>query len=171
MRALINDPEPFATSVKEVNTPALRPTYILVKTSAVALNPTDWKHTGFVKAPVTVGCDYSGTVADVGKDVSLPWKKGVRVFGVVHGSNESQTGDGSFAEYVLAKGDLQLKTPEGLSDEEAATLGMGISTVGQGMYQALGLPLPGSPAKEKFPVLIYGGSSAMGAYGIQFAKA
>lgn len=31
-----------------------------------------------------------------------------------------------------------------MSDEEACTLGLGITTVGQGLYQSLELPLPGS---------------------------
>lgn len=42
---------------------------------------------------------------------------------------------------------------------------------GQGLYQDLKLPLPTSPAETPFPILIYGGSTAMGVAGIQFAKA
>jgi NADPH:quinone reductase-like Zn-dependent oxidoreductase len=78
--------------------------------------------------------------------------------------------DGAFAEHIVAKGDLQFKIPDGVSFEEAATLGVGITTVGQGLYQSLGLPLPNKPAAEKFPILIYGGSSATGTLAIQFAK-
>jgi NADPH:quinone reductase-like Zn-dependent oxidoreductase len=158
-------------AVTKAAIPTLRPGYILVKTRAVALNPTDWKHIGFVSDPVTVGCDYSGVVEKVGEDVSLPWKAGDRVCGVVHGASEAHPEDGAFGEYLIAKGDLQIKVPESLTDEEAAALGMGVGTVGQGMYQALNLPWPDKPATEKFPIFIYGGSSAMGAYGIQFAKA
>ena len=54
--------------------------------------------------------------------------------------------------------------------KEAATLGVGITTVGQGLYQSLQIPWPGSPAKEPFPLLIYGGSTATGSLAIQFAK-
>ena len=37
--------------------------------------------------------------------------------------------NGTFAEYLVAKGDVQTKVPDNLSDEEAATLGVSISTV------------------------------------------
>jgi NADPH:quinone reductase-like Zn-dependent oxidoreductase len=48
----------------------LRSDYVLIRTSAVALNPTDWKHID--KRPTKdalVGCDYAGIVEEVGKDV------------------------------------------------------------------------------------------------------
>ncbi|KAI0533435.1 hypothetical protein GGR58DRAFT_486805 [Xylaria digitata] len=57
-----------------------------------------------------------------------------------------------------------------MSFEEAATLGVAIMTVGQGMYNRLKLPLHTEPTKEPFPVFIYGGSTATGIAGIQFAK-
>jgi hypothetical protein len=44
----------------------------------------------------------------------------------------------------VAKGDVQYKISDNTTDEEAATLGVGITTVGQGLYQSLQLPLPGS---------------------------
>lgn len=84
--------------------------------------------------------------------------------------NHSNYEDGAFAKYVTCKGDIQMKIPDNMSFEEAATLGAGIVTLGQGLYQSLGLPLPDDPAKEAIPVLIYGGSTATGSLAIQFAK-
>jgi NADPH:quinone reductase-like Zn-dependent oxidoreductase len=46
---------------------------------------------------------------------------------------------------------------------------VGVTTVGQGLYQSLGLPLPGSGEKTDEPLLVYGGSTATGSLAIQFA--
>jgi NADPH:quinone reductase-like Zn-dependent oxidoreductase len=66
--------------------PKLRDDYIVVRTVAVAINPTDWTS---LEAPgdngTIVGCDYSGVVEDVGKDVTRPFKKGDRIAGFAHG--------------------------------------------------------------------------------------
>ncbi|KAK9312194.1 chaperonin 10-like protein [Lipomyces starkeyi] len=151
--------------------PKLRDDYILVQTVAVALNPTDWKNIDFLSLPgALVGCDYAGIVKAVGKAVTKAFKEGDRVCGFVHGSNSVQHEDGTFAEYIVAKGDLQIRIPDQLSFEDAATLGVGVTTAGQGLYEALQLPFPSEPSKEKIPILIYGGSSTTGSLGIQFAK-
>lgn len=57
-----------------------------------------------------------------------------------------------------------------MSFEDAATLGVGITTVAQGLYQELGLPLPPAKVQEPTTVLIYGGSTATGTLAIQYAK-
>lgn len=78
--------------------------------------------------------------------------------------------NGTFAEHIPAKGDLQLRIPDHLSFEDAATLGLGVVTAGQGLYQSLGLPLPNKPSEKDLSVFIYGGSTATGTRAIQFAK-
>lgn len=155
----------------EVPIPKLRPGYVRVKTVAVALNPTDWKHVDIHAEPGTIiGCDYSGIVEAVGPDVTNGLKVGDKIAGFVHGGNSVNHEDGAFAEHIVAKAAISLKVPNGISMEEAATLGVGITTVGQGLYQSLELPWPTTPAKEPFPILIYGGSTATGSLAIQFAK-
>lgn len=144
--------------------------WVLVQTRAVALNPTDWKHIGFVKeSNVTVGCDFAGTVHEVGPSVTK-WKAGDRVWGCVHGSNVLRPDGGAFAEYAVAAEKLIMRIPDGMSFEDASTAGVAQITVGQGLYQKMGLAWPDAPLEEKKPLLIYGGSSATGAVGIQFAK-
>ena len=107
--------------------PILRDDYILVKTVAVAINPTDWQHIDGEGQPgAIVGCDYAGTVMKVGPNVTKPFAQGDRICGFVHGSNGDNHQDGVFAEYVTAKGDLQILIPDGMSFEEAATLGVGM---------------------------------------------
>lgn len=151
--------------------PKLRDGYILVKTVAVALNPTDWKHIDFMATEgALVGCDYAGTVEEVGKGVTKQWKKGDKICGFAHGSDKVQLENGTFAEHIVVKGDIQMRMPENMSFEDASTLGVGILTVGQGIYQTLKVPLPTEPAKESKPILIYGGSTATGSLAIQFVK-
>jgi len=119
---------------------------------------------------IQIGCDYSGIVEEVGSKVTNGLKKGDRVAGFAHGGNEVYHEDGAFGNYITAKGDVQIKIPDNLSFEEAATLGVGITTVGQALYQSLDLPLPNKPTSDKTALLIYGGSTATGALAIQYAK-
>ena len=81
--------------------PKLRDDYLLVKTIAVALNPTDWTTLDAVGDNGTiVGCDYSGTVEAVGTAVKKPFKKGDRVAGFGHG--------GTAAALQCALGDVSI---------------------------------------------------------------
>lgn len=150
---------------------------LLVRPVSVALNPTDWRHIRGRRAKdgCIVGCDYAGVVESVGPAVTKKWKLGDKIFGVAHGANLVNPDDGAFAEVISVIGDLQMRMPDSLSFQQAATLGLGTGTVGQGLFQKslkLKLPSPSVSAviKHDEPVLIYGGGSATGALGIQFAK-
>lgn len=120
------------------------------------------------------GCDYSGTVISVGSQVTKPFKIGEKVYGCAHGCNFSEKYDGVFADYAAVKGDVAMRLPENVSFEEASSVGLGSMTVGQGLFQkdkGLGLEFPGEGNGNGQWVLIYGGSTATGTLGIQFAKA
>ncbi|KAH6606914.1 hypothetical protein Trco_006067 [Trichoderma cornu-damae] len=161
---------PANAVIEEVPTPKLRDGHVLVKTKAVSINPTDWKSI-YDGNPETVGvrlgCDFAGEVVAVGPGVTN-FKVGDRIAGFNPGANVLQHEDGSYAEYSITQADIQFHNP--FSHEEGASLGISIFTVGQGLYQSLKLNLPSDPLPTPVPILIYGGSTAAGIMGIQFAK-
>ncbi len=72
--------------MKQIPLPKLSSDYILVRTVAIALNPTDWTTLDAVGyAGTIVGCDYAGIVEEVGSAVKKSFKKGDRVAGFAHG--------------------------------------------------------------------------------------
>ncbi|RFU75760.1 hypothetical protein TARUN_6519 [Trichoderma arundinaceum] len=149
-------------AIEELPLPKLREGHVLVKTKAVSINPTDWKslHSDNPKSiGLRLGCDFSGEVVALGPGVTN-FKVGDRIAGINPGANVLEPEDGSYAEYLIAQADVQLHTP--VSDEEAASLGVSVFTV---------LQLPSDPLATPIPILIYGGSTASGILGIQFAKA
>lgn len=172
MKAIVMQGEPGKASLEtDRPAPKLRPGYVLVDVKAVALNPTDWKHIDYINSKgCLVGCDFAGVVAETGTSYSKQWKVGDRICGFAHGGNPLQPEDGAFAERILVKADVALRIPDNLSFEEAATLGVGVVTCGQGLFQQIGLNWPSHPTTNGEFVLIYGGSSATGTLGIQFAK-
>lgn len=76
-------------SVAELPVPTLRPEYVLVRTIAVALNPTDWQTVDESLKEGTpyalLGCDAAGIVVQVGSKVTKEWKVGDRIAGGAHG--------------------------------------------------------------------------------------
>jgi NADPH:quinone reductase-like Zn-dependent oxidoreductase len=168
-----------------------------VKTVAVALNPTDWQG---LEGPLRsgsenllLGTDFAGIVQAVGKGVRKGFEIGDRIAGMAHGSkayyarfmanyyswgwlfapdNDLEPEDGTFAEYIMVKGDIAMHVPPNISFEQAATLGCGIETIALGLYKYLQLPPPTSllNISDRTPILIYGGSSATGTLAVQFAK-
>jgi NADPH:quinone reductase-like Zn-dependent oxidoreductase len=71
--------------VKEIPRPKLGDDYIIVRTKAVALNPTDWKTLyGGKRIDRLLGCDYAGIVEEVGKDVTT-FKPGDKAAGLAFG--------------------------------------------------------------------------------------
>ncbi|ETS86155.1 hypothetical protein PFICI_04180 [Pestalotiopsis fici W106-1] len=163
---------PGKAEIAEVPIPKLRDGYVLVNVKAVGLNPTDWKALYRTEPPTgsRSGCDYAGIVEEVGGNLRKPFKKGDRIAGMAHGAYSQEPDFGAFGHYMIAMADVAMKIPDNLSFEEAATLGVSIVTVGQGLYRALELPLPTAPLRSPEPLLIYGGSTATGIFGIQYAK-
>lgn len=74
--------------IEHVPIPLLRTNYLLIRTTAVALDPTDWKHIEYgLGAPgAKVSCDCAGIVVGVGPDMAKSFRKGDRVAGLTQGS-------------------------------------------------------------------------------------
>lgn len=163
--------------------PQLKEDEVLVRVACVAINPVDGKSADLSPTPgATLGFDYSGEVVALGtqavEGVTRPLGIGDRVFGCVFGNNPDRPDNGSFAEYVAVPANLALLVPSQMSFEEAATLGVGLATVGLALYQSLRLPIPldgisldGAEASTgPRHVLVYGGSTATGMLAIQMIK-
>ncbi|TBU35546.1 GroES-like protein [Dichomitus squalens] len=170
MRALVLL-EKGSAAVKEHPVPEVGDDDILVKTVAVAQNPTDWKFvdSGRGNPGSVIGCDWSGHVVRVGKNVSTP-KVGDHVAGFVMGSTFPDSG--AYAEYVKTPAELAWVVPEGtLTHEEAATFGCAFWTAAQALYHPKRLGLVELPAKvtDEEWLYIHGGASAVGQFAIQLA--
>lgn len=172
--------------VNDAPIPPLLPGYVLVKTHAVALNPSDHKiTTGFPIPGAYSGSDFSGTVVQLADDVDpAAWPLGSQVCGAAFGFSPShRLASGAFAEYVRARGDLLLRIPsttnngglERMDFLHAATLMTALSTCSLAFWSPDGLDLAGSPespllSEKPTPVLVYGGSTATGTMAVQLLR-
>lgn len=168
-QAVIIDADNSICLASEVALPALEPGQFLVRTDAVAVNPSDTKMLGpFVTPGGVLGTDYAGTVVQLGPAVTAV-KLGDRVCGAQHAMHAHAPLRGAFGEYNVSAGGIWLKLPPSISIEGGATFGAGISTAGLAL-RLLGLPLPGQPVEKPGFVLVYGGSTATGTIAIQLLK-
>ncbi len=168
---------PGTLAYKRVAIPQIAPNQVLVKTAAVALNPSDHK---LLDQSTTInaisGSDFAGTVVKLGSEVSH-LHIGDRIFGAVFGANPANPSNGAFASYVAATADLCLPVPQGMGFGPAASLGMGIMTVGL-VFRALALEfdparikqIPNSDNNDSPHVLVYGGATATGTLTLQFLR-
>jgi threonine dehydrogenase-like Zn-dependent dehydrogenase len=66
-------------------------------------------------------------------------------------------------------GNVYREVEEEADNVEAATIPLAAMTAALGLYQRLELPLPFRPATSPIPLVVYGGSSAVGAFAIKLA--
>jgi NADPH:quinone reductase-like Zn-dependent oxidoreductase len=158
----------------DVEMPGLEEDMLLVRNRAVALNPIDSKMVGSLATPGAVaGMDFAGEVIAVGSKVrtAVPIRVGDRVCGAVPGMNGLASGVGAFAAVVGTADITTMKIPDGMSYEEAASLGSGLGTIGLALFRSLQVPgTPSEPAEKPVDVLVYGGSTATGTLAIQLLK-
>lgn len=152
--------------INDVDIPVPTKNEILVKVMASSINAIDWKNrkgrfrlvTGLIKPRVQQGFDISGIVEKVGSNIS-DIHRGSRIIGQLNNFK-----GGAFAEYAILKKGQYIEAPSKIPFLNLAGLPMAATTA----WQAL---LKNANLKENSMVLINGGSSGVGHYAIQIAKA
>lgn len=155
--------------------------HVLVRILAVALNPNDHKMITHFNMPGSIaGCDFCGIVAvEAGEinnnhrasSVAVSFPTGTRVCGALFPYNPVDPDNGSFAQFCVVDARLLVKVPDSWNDLEAASLGVGWSTVSLAFSDPNALGLEGLPTKpahqSKDHVLVYGGATASGTLACQ----
>lgn len=141
---------------------------VCVRVAGAGLNPIDWKTRkglGFAaqqikdRLPWTPGYDISGTVIEVGDDVTT-LSAGDRVMGMIG----FPASGGGYADYALAREDELIIVPEEMDLVCAGGLPLAALTAWQGLFEIAEL-------KPEDKVLIHAGAGGVGHLAIQFAKA
>ena len=152
--------------LEEVAPPELGPADVRIQVAAAAVNPVDVAVlTGPVRAavelpdPVGLGWDVSGTVTEVGGEVT-GLSPGDRVAGILHviGLKPSV---GTHADETVLPADAVARVPDGLDLVEAASLPLNALTA----RQALDLLGPA----EGRTLLVTGGAGAVGGHAVVLA--
>ncbi|MDD4601336.1 2-haloacrylate reductase [bioreactor metagenome] len=157
-------PEVF--ELAELNKPAVKPGYVLVKVSASSVNPIELKiRSGLVPAiahefPAVLNSDFSGQIVAVGDDTA-PWKIGDKVFGFAGGAGTLQ---GALAEYMLVDAKLIAKKPNNIDDAQAALFPVVSITAWEALVEK-------ASVKIGDKVLIHGAAGGVGQIALQIAKA
>ncbi|KAG8528381.1 putative secondary metabolism biosynthetic enzyme [Bacidia gigantensis] len=143
--------------------PKLKPNQHLVRISAMALNPVDYKPAQIpgvarlaVGLPATPGIDFCGRLITPAKD--SPLKAGQMVFGC---AGNNPVAGGALGEYAVAGLQAVAALPEGMEVVDAATVGVAGTTA----YQSI---VPRVKAGDR--VFVNGGSGGVGVFSVQFAK-
>ncbi|QRW25346.1 alcohol dehydrogenase [Rhizoctonia solani] len=157
--------------VKTRPTPILQKNQALVKVTAAAINPADWKIVDYGALiedfPAVLGIDGAGVVEVIGPEVT-DFKVGDRVFfeGIYRSSNET-----TFQEKTIVETDLISKIPDNITDDQASTIPVGTIAEFFGLFQKTGVDVPvNGPTANGKGVLVLGGSSSVGQFAIQLAR-
>ena len=152
--------------------PEPKPNQILVKVSASSVNPLDlMKREGYGRSifekqrknifPWIIGCDFSGTVAEIGTNTSK-FKIGDEVWGCSSNANS-----GTHAEFVCIDIDEITHKPGQLDHLEAASLPYVAQTTWSSIIRWAGLRPKDLEGKKIF---IQGGAGGVGCFSIQLFK-
>jgi NADPH:quinone reductase-like Zn-dependent oxidoreductase len=157
---------PEVLELREVERPEPVPTEVLVRVSAVGINPVDWKirkYGGNPRAvgepPLILGWDVAGVVEETAGNLTR-FAVGDRVFGMPWFPRLAR----AYAEYVTSPARQLARTPDGLTDEQAA----GLPLAGLTAWQAL---VDVADVGEGDRVLIHAAAGGVGHLAVQIAKA
>src|SRR6185436_15566366 len=149
---------PDGVVIKDIDPPKPKPTDILVKIKAIALNRADLgsargdtSHGASTGRPI--GSEFAGEVVEAGAQVR-DFKVGDRV--MCHSP-------GSHAEMAVSDWGRAMKIPDGMDYQQAATLPIGLNTLHNALVTAGRL-------KAGENVMVQGASSGVGIIGLQIAK-
>ncbi|MCF2443403.1 NADP-dependent oxidoreductase [Dyadobacter sp. CY345] len=157
---------PEVMKIEDIEIPVPASDEILVKVYASGVNPVDWairkgnneSLKSFLTLPMTLGWDAAGIVEATGSDVNI-LKTGDAVYGV-----PNFPGDGSYAEYCVAKATQFALKPKSLSFNEAAGVPLAALTAWTAIFE-YGKLMTGQR------IFIQGASGGVGGFALQFAKA
>jgi NADPH:quinone reductase-like Zn-dependent oxidoreductase len=146
--------------LEDVPSPSVRSNEALVRVRAAGVNPFDWKlREGHFKDrmpaifPLTLGVDFAGDIAQVGKDVR-DFKVGDKIFGFA---------SGTYSEFATVLEKDLVRMPKKADYETAASL----PTPGVTAYQ---LVLNVVRATKGLQVLIHGAAGSVGSLAVQLAR-
>lgn len=157
--------EPNSLELYSLDLPKVGDNDLLVKVSAVSVNPADTKvrirsaKDAPLAAPKIMGYDAVGTVVGLGSKVT-GFNQGDRVY---YAGDVTRTG--SNAEYQTVDFRIVAHAPKSLTDAEAAV----VPLVGLTAWEALFDRLKVTPTEKK-SILIIGGAGGVGSITIQLAK-
>lgn len=162
------------------------PGQLVVRNSAVGINPVDWAKQllgdamlPHVRYPIVLGEDVSGTVVAVGEGVRR-FRVGDRVLAVASAITSNAPAEGGFQLYTVVREWFATPLPEHISFERACVLPLALLTASLGLFskEHLGLDLPTVPTRPTTAstdgtpsrvVIVAGGASAVGGTAVQLA--
>ncbi|MDB4525689.1 zinc-binding alcohol dehydrogenase family protein [Akkermansiaceae bacterium] len=162
---LRNNSAPGSAQINEIPTPAPNCHDILVKIEAIGLNPVDTKvRPAEGDAPKTLGYDASGTVTEIGSEVTL-FEKGDKVYYA-----GDITRPGTNAEFQLVDERIVATRPTSLDAAASAAIPLTALTAWEALFDRLGID-PDNPTENSGKsLLIIGGAGGVGSLAIQLAK-
>ncbi|KAK0302332.1 hypothetical protein LTR82_017902 [Friedmanniomyces endolithicus] len=161
--------------------PSPAPWQVTIRVHVVAANPKDWKMSEwFEDRAINEGEDMAGTIYAIGEGV-VGFSVGDRVAAL----HDNTSPHGAYAEYAIAWAYTTFHISSNISFEaqwwsrsqasnafkEASTVPLAATAAAWALYRDLALQAPWNPMPQlqKMPLIINGGSTAVGAFAIKLA--